>query len=88
MINCEICNELFLETKNNKLEKCGHAFCNECWYDSLKVKINENRLSTIKCLDYKCDSKLSDEFIINLLNSNVSLIKKYKEKLSDDLLEI
>ena len=76
---CPICDEYFIVNKKNNIKNCGHAFCNECWYDSLKVKINENRLSTIKCLDYKCDSKLSDEFIINLLNSNVSLIKKYKK---------
>ena len=78
MINCEICNELFLETKNNKLEKCGHAFCNECWFDSLSIKIKENKLSSMKCLDYNCKEKLSDDFIRNIINKDSTLLKKYK----------
>ena len=77
-IECEICNEMFIANKNNKVEKCGHAFCPNCWYDFLSVKIKENKLTSIKCLDYNCKEKLKDEFIINLLNSNIDLIKKYK----------
>ena len=78
MVNCEICNELFFENKKNKVEKCGHAFCNGCWFDSLSIKIKENKLPTIKCLDYKCQEKLSDDFIINILSSDLNLLKKYK----------
>ena len=77
-IECEICNEMFIVDKNNKVEKCGHAFCNNCWYDFLSINIKENKLPSIKCLDFKCKEKLKDEFIINLLNSDIDLIKKYK----------
>ena len=48
------------------------------------MKIKENKLTFIKCLDYECQEKLSDEFIINLLKSNKNLIfqfKKYKFEL-------
>ena len=40
---CEICNNIFHINKNNKVEKCGHSFCSECWYDFLSVKIKENK---------------------------------------------
>ena len=43
-IECEICNEIFIINNDNKLEKCGHAFCSSCWFDSLSVKIKENYL--------------------------------------------
>ena len=76
---CEICNELFTVNENNRLENCGHAFCLGCWYDYLSVMIKENKLSSIKCLNYDCKEKLSDDFTINLLRSNKSLIKKYKK---------
>ena len=76
---CEICNNIFLINKNNKVEKCGHSFCSECWYDFLSVKIKENKLPSIKCLDYNCKEKLTDEFIINLLNSDMNLIRIYKK---------
>ena len=75
---CEICNNIFIINKNNKVEKCGHSFCSECWYDFLSVKIKENKLPSIKCLDYNCKEKLTDEFIINLLNSDMNLIRIYK----------
>ena len=77
-IECKICNEVFEVNSTNKVEKCQHAFCPECWYDSLSVKIKENKLSSIKCLNYYCKEKLSDNFIINLLNSDINLINKYK----------
>ena len=87
-IECKICNELFEVNSTNKVEKCQHAFCNECWYDSLSVKIKENKLSSIKCLNYYCKEKLSDNFIINLLNSDIDLINKYKRyKLELDIIK-
>jgi hypothetical protein len=77
-MECPICNDDFIETEKNKVEKCGHSFCDSCWYDFLSVNIKENKLPSIKCLEHECGEKLTDEFIINLLNSDTTLIKKYK----------
>ena len=77
-MECIICGEMFIVNEKNKVEKCGHAFCPGCWYDSLSVKIKENKLPSIKCLEYNCKEKLTDDFIINLLNSDRYLIKIYK----------
>ena len=78
-MECPICNEEFMANRKNRVQNCGHTFCNGCWYDFLSIKIKENKLPSIKCLDYKCKSKLSDDFIINLLNTDKDLIKKYKK---------
>ena len=75
---CEICNEMFIINNGNKLEKCGHAFCSSCWFDSLSIKIKENKLPSIKCLDYNCQEKLPDKFILNILKSDINLINRYK----------
>ena len=77
-IECEVCNEMFVVNEKNKVKKCGHAFCSNCWYDFLSIKIKENKLPSIKCLNYNCKEKLNDNFIINLLKSDIDLIKKYK----------
>ena len=77
--NCAICSELFSPQEENTLKKCGHSFCNNCWYNFLSIKIKENKLTSIKCLDYECQEKLSDEFIINLVKSNKEIIEKYKK---------
>ena len=76
---CPICQESFDINDNNRIKNCGHAFCNDCWYSFLSIKIQENRLTLIKCLEYDCQEKPDDDFIINLLNSNNSLIEKYKK---------
>ena len=76
---CPICLEKFIVNENNKVQKCGHAFCDECWYKFLSININENKLPSIKCLEHKCTEKLSDKFIFNLLNSDYNLIRKYKQ---------
>ena len=78
-IECPICNEEFISNNKNTVQNCGHSFCDSCWYDFLSIKIKENKLPSIKCLDYNCKSKLDDEFIINLLQSNKNLIDKYKK---------
>ena len=75
---CEVCNENFIPNEHNKIEKCGHSFCNDCWFQYLSIKIEENKIFSIKCLDDKCEEKLSDDFIFYLLNNNENLIKKYK----------
>jgi len=77
-IECEVCNEMFTVNEKNKVKKCGHAFCSNCWYDYLSIKIKENKLPSIKCLNYNCKEKLSDKFIIRLLKSDINLIRKYK----------
>ena len=77
-IECEICNEVFIVNKENKLEKCSHAFCSSCWFDSLSVKIKENKLPSIKCLEYTCQEKLPDKFILNILKTDINLINRYK----------
>ena len=75
---CEICNEIFIINEFNQLEKCGHSFCESCWYDSLTVKIKENKLASIKCLEYTCEEKLPDYFIENILKQDNNLLKIYQ----------
>ena len=76
---CEICSESFLPTNDNTIKQCGHSYCNSCWYDFLSAQIQEGKLPSIKCLNYLCQEKLTDEFIINLLKNNIDLIEKYKK---------
>ena len=78
-IECLACEELFIETKENKLEKCGHSFCNNCWFNYLSVNINENKMASIQCLAYECQEEPDEDFIINLIKSDQNLVNKYKK---------
>ena len=75
---CLICSDYFTQTNKNTLKNCGHSFCDDCWYYFLSTKIKENKLTFIKCLNYECQEKLSDEFIIQLLKEEKELISRYK----------
>ena len=76
---CNACLEMFCPNDYNTLKPCKHSFCNDCWYKYLSIKILENKLTSIKCLDYECQEKPDDIFILNLLYSNTNLIEKYKK---------
>ena len=86
--SCDVCENIFIPNKENTIPTCNHSFCNDCWYKFLSIKIQENKISFIKCLNYECREKISDIFIINLLNSNDQLIQKYKKfKLEFEILK-
>ena len=76
---CEICSNAYISNSDNTLNACGHSFCNDCWYNFISIKIRENKISSIKCLDYVCQEKLSDNFINKIINSNEELVKKYEK---------
>ena len=50
-IECPACDELFIANEKNTLKNCCHSFCDECWFDFLSIKIKENKLTSIKCLE-------------------------------------
>ena len=50
---CPICSENFISLNENTIKKCGHSFCNSCWHDFLSIKIKENKIVSIKYLDYE-----------------------------------
>ena len=66
---------LFIPNEDNTLNNWKYSFCNVCQYVFLSIKIKENKIPFIKCLNYECQEKLSNNFIIKLLKSNESLIK-------------
>ena len=75
---CKICDQLYIKNNQTTLQNCYHSFCKNCWYNFLSVKINGNKLTQIKCLEYECQEKLPFEFIMNIIKDNKELIQKYK----------
>lgn len=75
---CLICeNKLTIEESFNNFLNCLHYFCNSCYFDYLKEKINNNIVDKIKCLEYDCDNILFDNFIQNHLKTDIPLLEKY-----------
>ena len=79
---CQICEEkLTNEELNNNFVGCFHIFCNECYYNYLKEKINKNNVEKIKCPYYNCSFFLYNNFIESKLIKDIPLLKKYKKLL-------
>ena len=75
---CQICLKSYDENMKIELE-CGHLFCESCWYNYLKVKILENKLKFIKCLEYECNQIIPDEIIRKIIKKNEKLLEKYNQ---------
>ena len=80
--DCPVCGEKLTqeEMKDNYI-KCGHMFCNNCYYEFIKEKINSNFIEGIKCLEKDCDARLYDDFIKKKikLKEDQPLLKKYEK---------
>ena len=58
---------------------CGHLCYNQCWVNYLKSKISEAKVEQIKCVEYKCNQILPEEFILKLIKEDNILLEKYEK---------
>lgn len=56
---------------------CGHKCCKNCWFEFIKGEVEQAKVSFIKCFNHECTQKLSEEFILNIIQSNRTLVDKY-----------
>jgi len=79
---CQICGEkLTNEELDNNFVGCFHLFCNDCYYNYLKEKINNYNVEKIKCPYNNCCFFLYNNFIESKLINDIPLLKKYKKLL-------
>ena len=75
---CLVCeNKLTEKEMSNNFLECFHGFCDSCYYDYLKEKINTNNIEKIKCLKDDCNVMLYDNFIQYHLRNDIPLLEKY-----------
>ena len=77
---CLICEEILTneELIDNKTD-CYHGFCNDCYYNYFKEKINNNEIEKIKCPEKDCNNFFSSNFIEEKLNNDKPLVEKYNK---------
>ena len=79
-IECNICFEKFNEKeKDSNTLPCGHFCCNQCWLNYFKSSISEGNAEDIKCMNFECNSIISEEFILNKIKGDQTLIDKYRK---------
>jgi len=78
--NCLICEEKLTEEElNNNFIECFHGFCDDCFFNYFKEKINNNDVEKIKCPEKSCENYLYTDFIENKLIKDINLLEKYKK---------
>lgn len=75
--SCEVCFELQPGSKCIRLKPCEHIFCKNCIRDYLTLNIVNGNIGAIRCMQYDCDSPLSDIQI--RLNVDEEIYKKYRK---------
>jgi len=77
---CRVCYEEVEEDKKKfNLLPCGHLCCTQCLVNYLKSKILEAKVEQIKCVEYKCNQILPEEFILNNIKEDNILLEKYEK---------
>ena len=77
---CLICDEkLTKEEKIDNLIDCLHMFCDDCYFNYIKEKIDNNFIQGIKCPFKECETKLNENFIEKKLFRDIPLLDKYKK---------
>ena len=75
---CLICNEkLTIREYYTNLMSCYHFFCNDCYYNYFKEKIENNNVERIKCPKSGCMNIIFDNFIQLKISNDISLLDKY-----------
>ena len=78
--NCLICDEkLTQQERIDNFIECFHIFCNDCYYEFIKEKVNNNFIEGIKCPHHDCQTKLFDDFIEQKLLRDIPTLDKYKK---------
>ena len=79
-ISCLICSEqLTKEELLNNILECFHFFCDDCYYEYIKEKINNNQIERIRCPSKDCEIMLYNNFIERKLIRDIPLLDKYKK---------
>ena len=78
--NCLICNEkLTKEEFDNNFVECFHGFCDDCYFNYFREKINNNDIEKIKCPEKNCNNIIYNDFIEKKIIKDISLLEKYKK---------
>ena len=76
--NCLICEEELTEKeKIDNLLECHHICCNDCYFEYIKEKINNNQINRINCPQKDCQIILNNNFIEKKIFKDSNLLEKY-----------
>ncbi|CAL8089223.1 unnamed protein product [Orchesella dallaii] len=82
---CHICFSSFTKEESVDYPTCGHNFCSPCLFEYIKTRISENGFqSSIQCPEPNCNTLFKDDFIKNVIKTDLELVQRYDLILIND----
>ncbi|XP_052860635.1 potential E3 ubiquitin-protein ligase ariadne-2 isoform X2 [Anopheles cruzii] len=74
---CPVCVTVQMTDKFHRLS-CAHSFCRDCWAMHFEIQIGQGISTQIECMEQRCDVRVPEDLVLNLLNRPV-LRDKYQQ---------
>uniref|UniRef100_A0A2M4ANE6 RBR-type E3 ubiquitin transferase n=1 Tax=Anopheles triannulatus TaxID=58253 RepID=A0A2M4ANE6_9DIPT len=74
---CPVCVTVQSTDKFHRLS-CQHSFCRDCWAMHFEIQIGQGISTQIECMEQRCDVRVPEDLVLNLLNRPV-LRDKYQQ---------
>ncbi|KAK9806532.1 hypothetical protein WJX73_007969 [Symbiochloris irregularis] len=80
-----LCNICFCDTEPDDATamECGHAFCNDCWCQHLKIQIQDGRARRLPCMQPRCGVYCDENKVKRLLEGQDDVLLKYAHSLAE-----
>lgn len=74
---CPVCVTVQAVDKFHALS-CQHSFCRDCWAMHFEIQISQGISTQIGCMEQRCDVRVPEDLVLNLLNRPM-LRDKYQQ---------
>ncbi|EAT40872.1 AAEL007426-PA [Aedes aegypti] len=74
---CPVCVTVQSMDKFHSLS-CQHSFCRDCWAMHFEIQISQGISTQIGCMEQRCDVRVPEDLVLNLLNRPM-LRDKYQQ---------
>lgn len=64
---CPVCVTVQSVDKFHSLS-CQHSFCRDCWAMHFEIQISQGISTQIGCMEQRCDVRVPEDLVLNLLN--------------------
>lgn len=64
---CPVCVTVQSMDKFHSLS-CQHSFCRDCWAMHFEIQISQGISTQIGCMEQRCDVRVPEDLVLNLLN--------------------
>ena len=83
--SCLICLQDQIYCWQHDVDKCAHRICENCWYQYLKIEIEEKKnCIRLECPKTGCKTLLEEHFVSRIFKTSPQILINYRKILIDN----